>query len=48
MQLDNRMDIVLEAHEKDFLAAYRKHMIAVQKELSDLKNKGTDTELQLK
>jgi len=48
LQLDNRMDIVLEAHEKDFLAAYRKLMIAVQKELSDLKNKGTDTELQLK
>jgi hypothetical protein len=43
--LDNRMDIVLEQHEKDFLSAYRKHMIAVQKELTELKNKGTETEL---
>ena len=34
VQLDNRMDLVLEQHEKDFLAAYRKHMIAVQKELT--------------
>ena len=48
VMLDNRMDVQLEQHEKDFLAAYRKHMIAVQKELTDLKNKGTETELQLK
>lgn len=42
------MDLVLEQHEKDFLAAYRKHMIAVQKELTQLKQKGTDQELQMK
>lgn len=42
------MDEVLEQHEKDFLKAYRKHMITVQQELSDLKAKGTDAELQLK
>lgn len=47
-QLDNRMDLVLEQHEKDFLSAYRKHMVAVQKELTELKLKGTETELQLK
>ena len=47
-QLDNRMDTKLEEHEKDFLAAYRKHMIAVQQELTALKQKGTETELQLK
>jgi hypothetical protein len=29
LYLDNRMDMVLEQHEKDFLSAYRKHMIAV-------------------
>jgi len=46
--LDNLMDVVLEDHEKNFLSAYRKHMIAVQKELTDLKQKGTETELQLK
>ena len=39
------MDVVLEEHEKNFLSAYRKHMIAVQKELTDLKQKGTETEL---
>jgi hypothetical protein len=39
------MDLVLEEHEKDFLAAYRKHMIQVQKELTDLKNRGSETEL---
>ena len=39
------MDSVLEEHEKDFLAAYRKHMIQVQRELQDLKSKGTETEL---
>lgn len=46
--LDNRMDVVLEQHERDFLAAYRKHMIEVQSELTELKAKGTDAELQLK
>lgn len=48
LMLDNRMDLVLEQHEKDFLSAYRKHMIEVQNELTDLKAKGTDAELQLK
>lgn len=31
--LDIEMDQVLERHERDFLAAYRKHMISVQREL---------------
>jgi hypothetical protein len=42
------MDVVLEQHERDFLSAYRKHMIEVQQELNQLKAKGTDAELQLK
>ena len=29
LQLDNTMDVVLEQHERDFLQAYRKHMIQV-------------------
>lgn len=29
LKLDNLMDLKLEEHEKDFLSAYRKHMIAV-------------------
>jgi hypothetical protein len=28
-QLDNRLDLVLEKHETDFLAAYRYHMLKV-------------------
>jgi hypothetical protein len=48
IRLDNRMDMVLEQHERDFLSAYRKHMIEVQQELNQLKAKGTDAELQLK
>ncbi len=40
--------MVLEQHERDFLKAYRKHMISVQQELQDLKSKGTDAELQLR
>jgi hypothetical protein len=39
-QLDNRLDLVLEKHETDFLAAYRYHMLKVQGELTDLKNHG--------
>lgn len=48
IRLDNKMDVVLEQHERDFLSAYRKHMIEVQQELNQLKAKGTDVELQLK
>ena len=29
IKLDNMMDSVLEEHEKDFLSAYRKHMVSV-------------------
>jgi hypothetical protein len=46
--LDIEMDQVLERHEHDFLQAYRKHMIAVQRELQELKAKGTETELQFR
>jgi len=34
IKLDNKMDVVLEQHERDFLSAYRKHMIEVQQELN--------------
>lgn len=35
--LDEKLDHVLEKHEKDFLKAYRFHMLKVQEELSTLK-----------
>jgi len=40
--LDNRLDMVLEKHEKDFLSAYRIHMLKVQQELTELKTRGTE------
>jgi hypothetical protein len=46
--LDNRLDMVLENHEKDFLSAYRLHMVRVQQELTELKTRGTEAQLQLK
>jgi hypothetical protein len=46
--LDNRLDMVLENHEKDFLSAYRLHMVRVQEELTELKTRGTEAQLQLK
>ncbi len=46
--LDNRLDMVLENHEKDFLSAYRLHMIRVQQELTELKTRGTEAQLQIK
>lgn len=45
VQLDNRLDMVLEKHEKDFLSAYRFHMVKVQQELTELKNMGTQLDL---
>lgn len=30
VMLDNRLDLVLENHEKEFLSAYRIHMVRVQ------------------
>jgi len=46
--LDNRLDMVLENHEKDFLSAYRLHMVHVQQELTELKTRGTEAQLQQK
>jgi hypothetical protein len=48
VMLDNRLDMVLENHEKDFLSAYRLHMVRVQQELTELKTRGTEAQLQLK
>ena len=43
--LDQRLDTVLEKNEKDFLTAYRFHMLKVQNELMQLKKKANETEL---
>ena len=46
--LDNRLDLVLEKHEKDFLGAYRYHMVKVQSELTELKGRANEKQLQQK
>lgn len=46
--LDNRLDLVLEKHEKDFLGAYRYHMVKVQAELTELKSRANEGKLQQK
>ena len=43
--LDEKLDTVLEKNEKDFLTAYRFHMLKVQNELMQLKKKANETEL---
>lgn len=43
--LDRDLDRVLEKNERDFLTAYRFHMLKVQSELMQLKKKANDTEL---
>ena len=43
--LDNRLDLVLEKHEKDFLSAYRYHMVKVQSELTELKGRANEKQL---
>jgi len=43
--LDHKLDVVLENNEKDFLMAYRFHMLKVQNELLVLKKKAGETEL---
>lgn len=43
--LDEQLDSVLEKHEKDFLTAYRFHMLKVQNELLELKQKANENEL---
>jgi hypothetical protein len=44
-KLDKKLDSVLEKNEKDFLTAYRYHMLHVQNELMQLKKKAAETEL---
>ena len=46
--LDEKLDHVLEKHEKDFLKAYRFHMLKVQEELSTLKQRANEKELKNK
>ena len=45
---DSKLDRVVEKHEKDFLSAYRGHMLKVQKELSFLKKKANEQEFKLR
>jgi chromosome segregation ATPase len=45
VDLDQKLDLVLENNEKDFLMAYRFHMLKVQNELMLLKKKAGETEL---
>lgn len=44
-ELDSKLDIVLEKNEKDFLTAYRFHMLKVQNELVQLKRRANESEL---
>jgi len=46
IDLDEKLDTVLEKNEKDFLTAYRFHMLQVQNELMQLKKKANESELQ--
>lgn len=46
--LDSKLDIVLEKHEKNFLKAYRVEMLKVQDELSQLRQRANEKELQSK
>ena len=44
---DLQLNKVLQKHEDDFLAAYRTHMLKVEKELYFLKNKANEQESKL-
>ena len=46
--LDQKLDHVLEKHEKDFLKAYRVQMLKVQDELALLRARANEKELQSK
>ena len=46
--MDTKLDNVLERHEKDFLKAYRVQMLKVQDELSQLRQRANEKELQSK
>lgn len=46
--LSDKVSIVLQKQENEFLAAYRAHMYNVQKELQELRAKVDDAELKMK
>jgi len=46
--LDVMLDDRLEKHEKDFLQAYRFHMLKVQEELTTLKQRANEAQLKAK
>ena len=46
--LDTKLDVVLEKHEKEFLKAYRVQMLKVQDELTQLRQRANEKELQSK
>ena len=45
---DEHLDHILERNEKDFLTAYRGHMLKVQKELEFFKTKTSEQEFRLR
>lgn len=45
---DEHLDNILERNEKDFLTAYRGHMLKVQKELEYFKAKTSEQEFRMK
>ena len=47
-KLDEKLDTVLEKHEKDFLTSYRFHMLKVQSELTVLKQRTNEKEMKVK
>jgi Skp family chaperone for outer membrane proteins len=42
--LDEKVEAVIDRHEKDFIVAYQRHMNRVQKDLEQLKKKLTEQE----
>jgi len=46
--LNEKIALVLQKQEKEFLAAYRAHMLSVQKELQQLRAKANEAELAMK
>ena len=46
--MENKFDNALEQHEKDFLSAYREHMLKVQGELNQYKNRTNEVDAQVR
>lgn len=46
--IDGRIDSMIEKHEKDFITAYRGHMLKIAKEMEHLKKKCNEQEFLLR